>query len=217
MPSRKQKRIEEYNRKKAFREPRKSMLIVCEGKKTEPIYFNKLKRKLKLAMVDIEIVGIGAVPITVVNRAVELKREKRQAAKKSPTEVEYDVIYCVIDVEAPEPHESLAEAINKAQDNKLEVVLSNPCFEYWYILHFRKTGAPFNTSRDVKSELRRRYHPNYDESDETIFDAVYPNTNNAIRHSREVLREQHDNAADLRDCNPSTNVHRIVECLKAQC
>ena len=214
MVSRKQRRIDEYKRREAFKEPRKSILIVCEGKKTEPIYFDALKKKLRLAMVDIEIVGAGAVPITVVDRAVDLKKEKRRISKRSPTEVEYDIIYCVIDVEAPKPHESLARAVSKAKDNKLEVILSNPCFEYWYILHFRKTGAPFNTSREVKSVLRREHHHSYSESDTTIFNVVYPKTRYAIKNSKEVLNEHHNNAEDLRNCNPSTHVHKIVEYLQ---
>ncbi|GAJ11204.1 unnamed protein product, partial [marine sediment metagenome] len=85
-------------------------------------------------MVDVEIVGEGAAPITVVNSAIKLREERKQIASKSLTKAEYEVIYCVFDVEAPTPHESLANAVSKAKDNKLEVILSNPCFEYWYIL-----------------------------------------------------------------------------------
>ncbi len=212
MVSRKQRNID-YERKEASKEPRKSILIVCEGKKTEPIYFNALKETLRLIMVDVEIVGEGGAPITVVNRAIARREERKQIASKSLTKTEYEVIYCVIDVEAPTPHESLANAVSKAKDNKLEVILSNPCFEYWYILHFRKTSAPFSRSRDAKSALRRE-HSAYSESDTTIFNVVYPKTSDAIRHSKEVLNEQHNDAEDLRDCNPSTHVHKIVEYLQ---
>ena len=214
MVSRKHKRLFEYGRRKAFKEPRKSILIVCEGEKTEPIYFNALKDRLRMAMVDVEIVGAGAAPITVVNRAIALREDRKDIVKKrkSLTKAVYEVIYCVFDVEAPTPHESLANAVIKAKDNKLEVILSNPCFEYWYILHFRKTSAPFNRSQDAKSALRRE-HSAYSESDTTIFNVVYPKTSDAIKHSKEVLNEQHNDAEDLRDCNPSTHVHKIVEYL----
>ena len=212
MVSRKQRKIDNYKRREAFREPRKSILIVCEGEKTEPIYFNALKETLRLIMVDVEIVGEGAAPITVVNRAIELREERKRIAKRSLTKAEYEVIYCVFDVEAPTPHESLANAVIKAKDNKLEVILSNPCFEYWYILHFRKTSAPFSSSQNVKSALRRE-HAAYNETDTTIFNVVYPKTSDAIKHSKEVLKEQHNEAEDLRECNPSTHVHKIVEYL----
>ncbi|MCJ7773292.1 MAG: RloB family protein, partial [Desulfobacterales bacterium] len=212
MVSKKQRNKDSYKRRKGLKEPRKSILIVSEGSKTEPIYFNSLKSKLRLAMVDVEIVGEGAAPITVVDHAIELRAERKRVAKKSPTKAAYDIVYCVIDVEAPKA-ESLSRAVNKAEGNKLEVILSNPCFEYWYILHFRKTSAPFNTSQDTKSALRRE-HCAYCESDKTIFDVVYPKTADAIKHSKEVLNEQHNDAEDLSDCNPSTHVHKIVEYLQ---
>ncbi len=214
MVSRKQRKIDDFKRREAFREPRKSILIVCEGKKTEPIYFKALKERLRLIMVDVEIVWKGSAPITVVNSAIQLREDRKQIAKNSLTKVEYEVIYCVFDVEAPVPHESLANAVTKAKDNKLEVILSNPCFEYWYILHFSKTSAPFNKNRNVESALKKK-HPAYSKSDTTIFKVVYPKTSDAIKHSKEVLNEQHNNAKDLRGCNPSTHVHKIVEYLQS--
>ena len=215
MVSRKHRRLVEYGRRKAFKEPRKSILIVCEGEKTEPIYFNALKKRLGMAIVDVEVVGEGAAPISVINRAIELREDRKEIAKKrkSLTKAEYEVIYCVIDVEAPMPHESLARAVNKAESNKFKVILSNPCFEYWYILHFRKTGAPFHTNDEVFSKLKREYR-DYSKNDTTIFNVVYPKTDDAIKHSKEVLNERHNDAEDLRDCNPSTHVHKIVEYLQ---
>jgi len=212
MVSRKYRNTSSYKRREGSKEPRKSILIVCEGSKTEPIYFNSLRSNLRLAMVNVKIVGEGAAAITVVDRAIELREERKRLAKTSLTRTEYEIVYCVIDVEAPKA-ESLSRVVNKARGNKLEVVLSNPCFEYWYILHFRKTSAPFNTSQDAKSALRRE-HRAYCESDTTIFDVVYPKTADAIKHSKEVLKEQHNDAEDLSDCNPSTHVHRIVEYLQ---
>jgi hypothetical protein len=162
-------------------------------------------------MVHVDVVGEGVAPITVVDRAIELRRQRKRLSKNSLTKAEYEIVYCVMDVEAPRA-ESLSRAVDKARGNKLEVILSNPCFEYWYILHFRKTSAPFNTSQDAKAVLRRE-HSVYRESDTTIFDVVYPKTGDAIKRAKEVLREQHGGAEDLSNCNPSTHVHRIVEYL----
>src|SRR4030042_4577478 len=156
MVSRKQRKIDSYKRREGLKEPRKSILIVSEGSKTEPIYFNSLKSNLRLAMVEVEIVGEGAAPITVVDRAIQLRHARKRLARKSLTKAAYEVVYCVIDVEAPKA-ESLSRAVNKAEGNRLEVILSNPCFEYWYILHFRKTSAPFSTSQEAKSALRREH------------------------------------------------------------
>ena len=209
MASRKHRNTDSYKRRQGSKEPRKSILIVSEGSKTEPIYFNSLKSKLRLAMVEIEIVGEGAAPITVVNRAIKLREKRKRLAKTSLIKAAYEVIYCVIDVDT---HETLDQAIDKARGNKIRTILSNPCFEYWYILHFKKTSAPFNTSKEAKSALKKE-HPAYCESDTTIFDVVYQKTPDAIKRSKEVLKEHHNDAEDLSDCNPSTHVHKIVEYL----
>ena len=65
-----------------------------------------------------------------------------------------------------------------------------------------------------KNKPLRREHPAYCESDTTIFDVVYPMTVDAIKNSKEVLKEQHEDAEDLSNCNPSTHVHKIVEYLQ---
>jgi hypothetical protein len=209
MVSKKQQRIDSYKRKQGFKEPHKSILIVAEGIKTEPIYFNSLKKKLRLPMINVEVVPAGAAPITVVDEAISLRNDRKKIAKKSPTQVPYDIVYCVVDVEAPKA-DSLPKAVDKAKANNLEIILSNPCFEYWYLLHFRKTSSPFNTSQDVKSALRHE-HPAYCESDKTIFDVVFDKTHEAIKRSKEVLNEQHNNTEDISNCNPSTHIHKIVE------
>ena len=43
---------------------------------------------------------------------------------------------CVFDVEAPNQHERLFEAIEMAHGNNIQVAVSNPCFELWLLLHY---------------------------------------------------------------------------------
>ena len=162
MVSRKQRKIDDLKRREAYKEPRISILIVTEGSKTEPIYFSSLRNRLQLSTIEIEVVGAGAAPISVVDRAIELRSERERIAKRSPTKIEYEIVYCVVDVEVPKC-DSLDEAVNKANGNNIEVILSNPCFEFWYILHFKKTSAPFNSSQKVKSSLRK-FYKNYQDN-----------------------------------------------------
>lgn len=211
MVSRKQRNIDSLKRKEGTKE-RKSVLIVCEGKKTEPIYFNSLYKKLRLKLTDVKVVHKGSAPISIVNHALGLKKEREIVAKQSGSlKVEYEKIYCVMDVDR---HESLPRAINKAHANKMEIVLSNPCFEYWYILHFTKTGRPFHNGKEVVRELKK-YHQEYEKNDESFFEVLHPkNTTKAIRHAKQILREQHQNSKDLTKCNPATHVYKIVEFLQ---
>ncbi|MDY7011402.1 MAG: RloB family protein [Planctomycetota bacterium] len=154
-----------------------------------------------------EIVGkeCGSAPINVVEAAIV----RKDSTPQSTTHDDYDEIWCVMDVEAPLQHSTLAQALDKAKGNGLSVALSNPCFEYWYILHFKKTSRPMLKNGDVIKVLKEHY-PKYCKNDPDIFDVIFPDTEKAIRHAKEVIKEKHW-VEDLRDCNPSTHVHRLVE------
>ena len=86
---------------------KKSILIVCEGEKTEPNYFNALKRKFrsKTATIDIDDKS-DSTPISVVKYAIN-------KAKQNPES--YDIIYCVIDRDR---HNDFAKVLDKIPKTK---------------------------------------------------------------------------------------------------
>lgn len=214
--SRKTGKVRSLRRRRPFRVPRQCLLVVCEGSKTEPGYFDGLCRELTLSSVEVEVVGgkSGSAPITVVNWAVDRKRVRQQRASRSPTLPEYDDVWCVMDVEAPVPHGSLARALSKAKANSLRVALSNPCFEYWYLLHFRKTSALMPSCKRVVKMLRKHL-PKYKKTlAPPAFEELFRRTGTAITHAEEVLKEKHW-GANLSKCNPSTHVHLLVKCLRS--
>ena len=58
-----------------LREPKETFLIVCEGEKTEPAYFDSFKVKSAL----IHTVGSGKNTVSLVEKAIRLRDdEKRQ-------------------------------------------------------------------------------------------------------------------------------------------
>lgn len=184
---------------------RKRVLIVCEDSKSSYLYFKRFRSELRLPTVKVEICGpeCGPAPINVVDFAKEMKEKIFQD--------EYDYIFCVIDVDT---HTTLPAAIDKADANGMKVILSNPCVEYWYILHFKQMGTPFHTSREVAAYLKKNHIKGYSKGGDKIFDVIYPSTKEAIKNSRAILRQQHHNESDLTKCNPSTHVHLVIECLK---
>lgn len=190
--------------------PRECVLIVCEGAKTEPQYFRALRKELQLHTVEVEVEGegCGSSPISVVNHAISLRDTRVEDADHSPILVPYDVIWCVMDVEAPKAHQSLAAAIDKARANGLGVALSNPTFEYWYLLHFERTSALMQSNKHLFDKLKK-HCSKYKKNDPSFFELVYPLTSTAVANSQGVLKEKHY-GEDLRDCNPSTHVHLVV-------
>jgi len=199
----------ELRRHTAFKSPKKAELIVCEGSSTEPAYFEALKRELQLHAVRIHVMSPeDSEPINIVEFAITKK--KKGIAPGIP----YNKVWCVIDVETP-PHRTLDNAWEKAANvNGLELILTNPFFEYWFLLHFEKITTPFNKDKDLH-DILQKFHPSYKKT-RIGFGILYPHTETAIRNSKEVLKEKYNDAADLRGCNPSTHVHKIVEYLQIQ-
>ena len=124
-------------RRKPLRVPSTTILIVCEDSKSSPDYFRRFRSELSLTSVTVEVYGeeCGSAPISVVNYAIDRKKETETSSIRD----KYDEIFCVIDIDEHETD----QAIQKARDNNLNMIISNPCFEYWYILHFKKTGKSF--------------------------------------------------------------------------
>ena len=186
----------------------RSVLIVCEDSKASPDYFEKLCKTLRLGTVNVEVCGkeCGSAPISVVNYA----KEKKQSVKTSTRIDKYDEIFCVVDVD---DHISLGDAVQTARDNGIDLIISNPCFEYWYILHFEKTSSSYNDRPQLYRSLEAHLERPYSKSGCDFFDVIYPLTQTAITNSEEVLCAHWHDEPDLRKCNPSTHVHRVVGCI----
>lgn len=196
----------ELKRRIAFKSPKKAELIVCEGSITEPAYFKALIRELQLHAVRVHVMSTeDSEPINIVEFAIT--RKKKGIAPGIP----YNKIWCVIDVEAP-PHRTLDDAWEKAANvNGLEIILTNPFFEYWFLLHFKKVATPFNEDKELHDMLQE-VHPSYKKT-RIGFDILYPRTETAIKNSKDVLKENQC-SDDLRNFNPSTHVHKVVEHLQ---
>ena len=201
--------IKQYGRGRPARVPKPVTWIVCEGERTEPEYFTYLKTKLGLREpIHIKRGNKETDPFKVVKRAKTI----RDGSTKE------DVIWCVIDVEGPERYAALRKAIkaighrpkSKAQ---ISLVLSNPCFEFWYLLHFERT-AHYMQSNDELYGLLKTHYPNYSKSGRQICGDVFDKTEIAIENSKAILREK-GCSDNLIDCNPSTHVHLVVEALLA--
>lgn len=208
------RRDKDLRRLRPVKSARAFVLIVCEGEKTEPLYFKSLRSKLGLNTVEVEVEGdkSGSAPISVVDRAIILK--KARAKSRGPLWFPYDVVWCVMDVDQ---HESLARALNKALANKLRVALTNPCFEYWYLLHFSNTNRLFQYNKHVHEELTKHISK-YEKNSDKTFKIVHPHTKTAVERADQfeknrVYPKDTNNKEDLTNFNSSTNVHLVVKLL----
>ena len=182
------------------------VLVVCEGEHTEPHYFNALKDHLRLNTLVVKGTA-GVDPRTLVETATkEARRETRLGER-------YDFVYCVFDRDT---HPQFEEASKVAQDRKFRLARSWPCFEYWLLLHFEFSRAPYMPKRNVSPcddciRNLRKHLPDYGKGDRTTFEALQPRLEAAIANAKKGLVD----AEGTNEKNPSTEVHKLVEHLHA--
>ena len=191
--------ISSFSRRPGKRQPRKYVLIVCGGTETEPNYFCSLRHELRLGSVVVQVEGIGRDPGNVVSRAIKTARTDG-----------FDEIWCVLDVENPHENPSFYPAMCRARKHKLELAVSNPAFEYWYLLHFKETDRPFGSASQAIEALKE-FIPDYEKSSD-VFAILFEHTDIAIKRAERILANHPD--ADQDFPNPSTLVFKLIKSLK---
>ena len=197
--------VRPLRRKTGTRRPKKTLVVFCEGEKTEPQYLEALKRQPEIrdaAAVDIRIeTGHGgAVPLTLVALAIDAR--SRAAAE----EAEIDEFWCVFDVEWPKNHPGLSDVIDRSRENGINLAITNPCFELWLILHFNDHGAWLDN--DDARRLRRRLDGSPDKS---LDAAKYmPLVGDAVRHAVGLETRHQKNGTVFPQDNPSSGMHRLI-------
>ncbi len=189
-------------RRKYVRDPYDKVLIVCEGEKTEPNYFNGLKNHLRLKSANVAIVGEGATPAKIVERAKEL--EKREKERGDP----FDKVFCVFDKDRHTDYQKALDQL-KARKN-YAAITSVPAFEYWLILHFRYTTSPYQDTSALVRDLKKHL-PDYEKNDASIFGKLQDKLETAKENAARSLEDRNRAKTD----NPSTKVHILVQALHA--
>jgi hypothetical protein len=209
---RKARLAESYRREKAKQAPYERILIVCEGKKTEPHYFRGLCQDLRLNPVNVVIEDrkSGLDPKSLVAFAIETSKKDKG----------YDRVYCVFD---KDKHVSYTAALDKIRAKRLaggatlHAITSVPCFEIWFLLHFTYTARPFSAAGDdsnctlvIKGLDRKGRIRGYEKGSKDIFNVLSDKTETAIRNAEKLENFHKTSQTD----NPSTKVHELVQYLK---
>lgn len=173
----------------------KVLLIVCEGEKTEPLYFSQFKIPKEIITIE----GVGANTITLVKQAIKQKAM-------------YDQAWCVFDRDSF-PKENINKAVDLARANKIKIAFSNECFELWYILHFCYIDTGIKRSQ-YAAILEPHIGKAYQKNDISIFKLLEKNQPNAIKNAKRLAAEYSRSKESMSDWRPYTNVHELVAELK---
>jgi hypothetical protein len=202
-----EKRFErkERQRKINFREKLVYFLIVCEGTKTEPNYFESFKTILSHYTLDIETIGTAKNTLGVVETAIQ---------RKSTSNKKYDSIWAVFDRDSFSER-NFNNAINKAAANGIKCAWSNEAFELWYILHFQYVDTGISRQeyhRHITAQLKLKLPAfKYTKNNPDMYALLmkYGNQKQAITWAKKLEKQYTGN--NFAKHNPCTRAYALVE------
>ncbi|MFH1137239.1 MAG: RloB family protein [Pseudomonadota bacterium] len=187
--------------------PKPLILITCEGE-TEEEYFNEIRRKLRLPKERVRILSkkqcSGNDPLTLVRCAKTLNIQQRKDIG-----IGYDHVWCVFDCDE---HRTIPAAIDMARRHDFRIAFSNPCFELWFLIHFRRQTAFINREQLVRTLKNEVGFSNYEKGLSGLFSYLENRLDTAIANARTQRKHHHESNRDI-TANPSTNVDEIIELL----
>lgn len=202
------KRIQKQNYQKLY-------LIFTEGKKTEPYYFEGLKKAIEKnghQEILIEIIGIGEATTRLLTFAEEFIEKYN---------IEKAEIWLVTDKDDFPDHQfnTLIQQCEKrntqvALNNYWHCAWSNECFELWFILHFsfyqvavsRQEYFHLLNSIFIKKKIGK-----YQKNEKDIFNLLcqYGNPRLAIFYAEKLYKEKKGRSPSK--AIPCTTVYQLVK------
>ena len=191
------------------KKPREYILIVCEGGKTEPNYFEAIKdtfSKKNLETYSIEVEGTGASTLKIIEIAINLRKK----AKKSLNRI-YDYVWVVFDRDSF-PAADFNNSIFKAKNANINCAWSNEAFELWYVLHFQYRNTPMNRKdykRYIETEMKKSIAKKTGKTSPFKLLQEFGNEQQAIKWAKKLVANFTD--SNFSSHNPCTKVFELIE------
>ena len=183
------------------------ILILCEGEKTEPCYFKRLRADRRYnALSSVEVVVFDE-PANTARELVQsaIKHKKGAEREKDP----YAEIWVAVDKDGYTKH---PEAFDQAVANNIFMAFSSVCFEYWFLLHFTAARKALAKCDDLIEHLRKHYLAEYAKRGD-YYETLRQDTKTAINHARQtrITCPDFQRGEKPYNINPFTNVDVLVE------
>ena len=213
----KKKRAGLKERKKERKTPKPdSFLIVSEGEKTEPMYFDgladyingKYGKGIDVKKPIIKTQGEGKCTVSLVNEAARIQ---------SRAPIMYSQVWVIFD---KDEFPDFDEAIDLAKEQGFHAGWSNQSFEYWIFSHFNYSDSALDRHEWVKklSELFKTRGidlDGYKKNDPKIFEiATTMGSLKAAVNNAKRIEQQYIDSEKPSHCDPCTKVHELILELK---
>ena len=199
------RKVDQKKRGKVSRKTKKIILIGAEGKnQTERKYFkafNQVQSEYKIMAGK----GNNTDPVGVVEDLLKSAKQEELDLKDG------DILACFIDVDFKNGRDQeLRAAMKLARQNNVSVFLSNPCFEIWYLLHFRYSTKLYGSNEEVIKELGS-YISDYSKSKD-VYDVIENKIDQALLNTKRLESYHLENGTNDRLKKlPSTEAYKLIE------
>ena len=213
----KKRRAAAKERKKEFLAPKpNSFLIVSEGEKTEPLYFDglaeyinkKYGKGIDVEKPIIETKGEGKCTVSLVNATEKIV---------SRANILYSQVWVAFD---KDDFQDFDEAIALAEQKGYHVAWSNQSFEYWIYLHFHYSDSALHRHGwvDKLSKLFKDWgisSDGYEKNDEKVFEiaTTHGSLKSAVNSATRIEKTYPPNTKPSQQ-DPCTKVHHLILELK---
>lgn len=185
-------------------------LIITEGIKTEPNYFEGLKSDINRNFqgritIRIEGIGQGANTLTLLERAEKIVKSSSE---------EFKHVWLVYDKD-DFPKSAFDNTYFRCQDLSDDSITyhalwSNECIEFWFLLHYMRLESAISRS-EYFPKLTKELGTKYEKNREDIYNVLKPNLPAAITNAKSILASY--NGLPPSQCTPGTTVYEIFEML----
>jgi hypothetical protein len=170
---RRQKKTRDLRRRVGNRgKPKDRILIVCEGKETEPNYF----KAFPVSSAYVKPIGIGANTLSLVKKSKQLKDDADNEGEP------FDQVWCVFDRDS-HSQQDYNEAFSFCREHDIKIAYTNEAFELWYLLHFNYYTTALNRAMFQKM-LDKLLGETYKKNDRSMYEKLLDKQPVAISNAK---------------------------------
>ncbi|MFG1879975.1 RloB family protein [Sphaerisporangium sp. NPDC049003] len=166
------------------------VLIVCGAAETEKQYLEGVKRLYRNPDVAVKIKTRDKSPLDVVRYAAAFSKSNKN---------DFDEVRAVFDVDEFD----ITEAVREAATSDVNVAVSNPCFEFWLLLHFVNRRGHLSSYKQVRALLCGHLQ-DYDKA-RLDFARLEDKIDLACERAKEI-----DEMREKPYANPSSGMWRVI-------
>lgn len=181
--------------------PHPLVLVICEDSKSGKQYLEDAKHFYRVE-VKVEVSHCGKTdPKGIVEAGISRQNQ-------------FNHVFCVID---RDNHENFDEALALAHKSaKVCVIASYPCFEFWYLLHFRKTRKAYSSVGErsagarLVSDLKKI--PEFADYTKGNMEGIFSMLlGKPFEFARKTAPQVYAEALAEDEMNPSTALHKLID------